>query len=120
MLLLAAMGVGILSTLFFYARYFSGTFGMAFSLVQSILFAAIWGVLVIFIWKGQNWARIAALVFVAYSMITVLFSLTRVLSMSGATNFLPSFSISLIAAGVRAYAAFLLFQPEANSYFKSR
>ncbi len=123
MLILAATGIGLLYTLYFFARYFSSyrsSFGFGFA--QTFLFAIAWTLLVMFIWKGQNWARFAAGAFICYSILMTILSFSRFFSYSRAQNvsLIISFAISIVAAGLRGYACFLLFQPEANAFFTKR
>jgi len=122
MLLLAAMGVSLMMTLYNMFRYYRyASYGFTVT-GQSLFFAVLWGVLVACIWKGQNWARIGAAVLLGYSVLMLLFGFSRMLSFGryGSTAIMTSSAISLAFAAVRGYAVFLLFQPEPNAFFNRK
>jgi hypothetical protein len=122
-LLLGAMGISVIMTLYYIARYFAQRqFAFNFTFGRSFLFAIIWVLLVMFIWKGQNWARIVALLFAAYSILMTLMSFTTLFSYVRVQDIslMFGFAVSIITAALRGYSCFLLFQPEANTFFKGR
>lgn len=84
-------------------------------LTRSIGFDILWILFVLGLWQRQNWARFAILVFIAWGLGTLGLSMMRVVSSGGAAF---GFAIPLSMAAARLVAAYLMFRPESNAWFK--
>ncbi len=124
LLLLGALAFSLLSLLALVARAASsvGVSTLFTVVLQTLVYDVAWGILVFFLWKRQNWARFVIVVFVVYTIAMSVFGFSRGLASIGFGNmsYLFSLATTFAVAAVRAYAAYLLYQPEANAYFKNR
>jgi len=84
-------------------------------LTRSIGFDILWILFVVGLWQRQNWARFALLVFIAWGLGTLALNIMRVASSSGAVF---AFAIPLSMAALRLVAAYLMFRPDSNAWFK--
>jgi hypothetical protein len=84
-------------------------------LVRPIAFAILWIVLTILVWQRQAWARIAILLILAWSIANLLFSMLRI---GGALTLVFSLAFALLVDALRAGAAYLLFKPDSNTWYK--
>jgi hypothetical protein len=109
-LLLISCLIGLLSlaSIFLTARM------PALFLMRSVGFWVLWIVLTILVWQRQGWARIVILLFIAWSVGNLLISMLRI----GASGILFTLVFALLVDALRGYAAYLLFKPESNAWFK--
>jgi hypothetical protein len=96
------------------------TSGMVFRmpaqfLVRPIAFGILWIVLTILVWQRQGWARIAILLILAWSIANLLISMLRI---GGALTLAFSLAFALLVDALRAGAAYLLFKPDSNTWYK--
>jgi hypothetical protein len=111
-LYLVSSALSLLTLFAILARYHNIAWG--FVLIRSFGLIALGVLLVICIWRRQNWARIVLSILITYSTCTLVYSFTVMRSRS-----LPwSFYVAVGEAGLRLFAAYLLFKPESNAWFK--
>jgi xanthosine utilization system XapX-like protein len=90
--------------------------GLRFSFFQTGFFTILWLALIVALWQRQDWARIALVVLIAWSLINLAITFIRIAGMNG-----PMWGLS-IAVGeniLRIIAALLVFRPQSNAWFKS-
>jgi hypothetical protein len=85
-----------------------------FLMIRSLGLAALGVVLVLCIWQRQNWARMVLLLFVAWNVGNLVVSLLLL----RANPLAWSFDFAIGEAILRVFAAYLLFKPESNAWFK--
>jgi RNA polymerase subunit RPABC4/transcription elongation factor Spt4 len=73
-------------------------------------FWMVWTVFLIFFWQRQNWTRFAIMLLVLWNVGNL------------ALNFRASFSliVPILIAAIRVGAAYLMFKPESDAWFKKR
>jgi hypothetical protein len=110
-LYLVACALSLLMLAVLLARYHNYAWG--FILIRTFGMIALGVLLVICIWRRQNWARILLALLIAYSTCTLLYSFMMVRS-----HTLPwTYYVALVEAGLRLVAIYLLFKPESNAWF---
>jgi hypothetical protein len=109
MLLLIAWGVPLL--LLLRDVVVSGT---RFAMAQSLVLSLLWVVFILFLWQRQSWARIAIVLMIALVVLNLSFSILRF----GGAIFGWRWIIIIAEQLLRICAAFLLFRPESNGWFK--
>ena len=90
-------------------------YGFRFGIMAQSLAVAVVGIsLIAFLWKRQNWARIAMLVLIVWVVGNLVANILRLIGGHITWGWAPS-----IATGIlRICAAYLLFRPESNAWFK--
>ncbi len=90
--------------------------GVGGVLIGALYFAIAWG-----LWEAQNWARLAAIILAALSLITFLFLGATFLfgvNVGGLTASLPGLGIGFIViAAIEGVIVYYLLQPEAEQFF---
>ena len=97
-----------LATLFITPSRIPGVF-----LARSIGLSVLWVALTILVWQRQSWARIAILLLLAWSLVNLMLTGLRI----RAAIFV--LVVPLLIDALRIGAAFLLFKPESNAWFKT-
>jgi hypothetical protein len=87
-------------------------FSRGFVLIRSVGIWGLWVVLTVLIWQRQGWARFAILLLLAWAIGNMAITGMRI------HGVLFALAFPLLMAGLRAGAAFLLFQPESSAWFK--
>jgi hypothetical protein len=72
----------------------------------------LWIVLTILVWQRQAWARIAILLLLAWSLMNLMLTGLRF------STAIFALVVPLLIDALRIAAAFLLFKPESNAWFK--
>jgi hypothetical protein len=90
-------------------------YGFRFGIMAQSLAVAVVGIaLIAFLWQRQNWARIAVLVLILWVVGNLAMNMLRLVGAHITWGWAPS-----IATGIlRICAAYLLFRPESNAWFK--
>jgi hypothetical protein len=114
-LFLIALGVGLLSIANVAMRSNGAILESLAFLIPTVGIWFLWIVLVLFLWQRQGWARIVILLLLAWNVVNLLLSILRIAA-SGTAVW--GFAIALAAAALRVYAAYLMFRPESNAWFK--
>lgn len=83
-------------------------------MAQSIAVSLLWIVFILFLWQRQSWARIAIVVLIAFVVLNLSFSILRY----GGAIYGWRWTILIAEEIMRVCAAYLLFRPESNAWFK--
>ena len=85
-------------------------------LVRIVAFSIVWLALTICIWQQQqNWARFAILLFLAYGIAMMVFTVLRVRGFVEAAVIL---AVPIVVNALRIGAAAMLFRSESSAWFK--
>lgn len=112
-ILLICCAISIVSVANFVLKYHRA--GTSQYLVRSIGFDVLWILFVVGLWQRQNWARFAVLVLVAWGLGNLALSMIR---LSSSTFAVFAFAIPIVVAGLHLLAAYLIFRPDSNAWFK--
>jgi hypothetical protein len=82
---------------------------------RSIAPLVLWIVFVIFLWQRQSWARIAILLLLAWSIGNLALVFLRIPASSAV---IWSFAVPIAVNVLRVCAAYLMFTPASNAWFK--
>jgi hypothetical protein len=115
LLLLIALGMSMLSVAGYMLR--PGVFSRlpASYFARSIGFQVLEIVLLVCIWQRQAWARIGLALALVWAIGNLLITILRV---GGSVAFASTFLVSILVAGLRVWALYLLFKPESNRWYR--
>jgi hypothetical protein len=88
--------------------------GARIGMAQSFAISLLWIVFILFLWQRQNWARFAIVALIAILVMNISFSILRF----GGAVYSWRWAIIIAEEILRVYAAYLLFRPESNVWFK--
>jgi hypothetical protein len=117
LLLLIALGISMLSVAGYVLR--PGVYSRlpASYIARTIGFLGLEIVLLVCIWQRQAWARIGLALALVWAIGNLSITILRI---GGSVAFASTFLVSILVAGLRVWALYLLFRPESNGWYRNK
>jgi hypothetical protein len=111
-ILTISLAISIFSVANFFLKYHRAATSQY--LVRSIGFDVLWILFMIGLWQRQSWARFGVLALTAWGLGSMAISMMRIASSLA----LFAFAVPILVAALHLFAAYLVFRPESNAWFR--